>query len=117
VAGVVAPALIAELREVQLKNGVPQNLVYDGTLYIMAGLLFVGLICNFLVGPVSEKAYMSDEELAHERSLQHEDMVAANAETAARGAFGAAGVIAWLAVGIPFAIGLYIALQKAAALF
>jgi hypothetical protein len=26
-------------------------------------------------------------------------------------------VVGWLAVGIPFAIGLYIALQKAAALF
>ena len=26
-------------------------------------------------------------------------------------------VLAWLAVGIPFCIGLYIALQKAAALF
>jgi MFS family permease len=117
VAGVVGPALIAGLREVQLKNGVPKNLVYDGTLYIMAGLLFVGLICNFLVRPVNEKAYMSDAELAHERSLQHEDVVAVNAETAARGAFGVAGVLAWLAVGIPFAIGLYIALQKAAALF
>ena len=38
---------------------------------------------------------------------------------AARGSAGAVfvGIIAWLAVGIPFAIGLYIALQKAAALF
>jgi len=27
------------------------------------------------------------------------------------------GLLAWLAVGVPFGIGLYIALQKAAALF
>ena len=60
---------------------------------------------------------MSDEELARERSLQHEDRVAANAELAARGSFGIVGVLAWLAVGIPFLIGLYIALAKAAALF
>ena len=40
-----------------------------------------------------------------------------NAESAARGGFGAAGMLAWLAVGIPFLIGLYIALAKAAALF
>jgi hypothetical protein len=60
---------------------------------------------------------MSDEQLAHERSLQHEDRIAADAETAARGRFGIGGVLAWVAVGVPFSIGLYIALQKAAALF
>jgi MFS family permease len=117
VAGVVGPALIAGLREVQLANGVPKNLVYDGTLYIMAFLLFCGLICNLLVRPVDPKNYMTDEELARERALQHEDMSAADAETAARGSFGLRGLLAWLAVGAPFAIGLYIALQKAAALF
>jgi len=115
-AGIVGPALIAGLRQAQLDAGVPHNLVYDRTLYIMAGLLFVGLICNVLVRPVNEKHYMSDEELARERALQHEDRVAANADSAARGALGVGGVIAWLAVGIPFLIGLFIALQKAAAL-
>ncbi len=59
---------------------------------------------------------MTDEALLRERSLQHEDMAAADAEAAARGSFGILGVIAWLAVGVPFAIGLCIALQKAAAL-
>ena len=42
VAGVVGPPLIAQLREAQLASGVAKNLVYDRTLYIMAGLLFVG---------------------------------------------------------------------------
>jgi len=117
VAGVVGPAIIAGLRQTQLANGVPKNLVYDNTLYLMAGLLFVGLICNLLVRPVSEKNYMTEEELARERALQHEDMVAEDALTAARGRFGMTGLLAWLAVGVPFGIGLYIALQKAAALF
>jgi MFS family permease len=117
VAGVAGPALIAGLREVQLANGVPKNLVYDGTLYIMAFLLFCGLICNLLVKPVNPKNYMTDEELARERALQHEDMSSADAEAAARGSFGLRGLVAWLAVGVPFAIGLTIALQKAAALF
>ncbi|MEJ1968655.1 MAG: hypothetical protein WDN03_08515 [Rhizomicrobium sp.] len=59
---------------------------------------------------------MTEEHLARERALQHEYRVTADAATAARGAFGGAGIIAWLAVGIPFAIGLYMALTKAAAL-
>ncbi len=83
----------------------------------MAFLLFCGLICNLFVRPVNEKNYMSEEELARERALQHEDHAAADVQTAARGGFGALGIVAWLAVGIPFAIGLYIALTKAAALF
>jgi hypothetical protein len=50
-------------------------------------------------------------------SVQHEDQIAADAETAARGRFGIGGVLAWVGVGVPFCIGLYIALKKAAALF
>ncbi|WP_110693139.1 L-lactate MFS transporter [Salinicola halophyticus] len=116
-AGLVGPLVIAAIRQTQLDAGVEPSLVYDRTLYIMAGLLFLGLICNLLIKPVKPEQQMSDEELAHERSLQKEDGVAANAETAARGRFGVGGVLAWLGVGIPFLIGLYIALAKAAALF
>jgi len=116
VAGVVGPALIAGLREVQLAHGVPKNLVYDGTLYLMALLLLCGLVCNVFITPVKDRHYMSDEELARERALQREDLGRADAQTAARGKFGVAGFLAWAAVGIPFAIGLSIALQKAAAL-
>jgi MFS family permease len=117
VAGVVGPFLIAALRQAQLDAGSPKNLVYDHTLYILAGLLLVGLICNLLMRPVNPKYYMTPEQLAREKALQHEDRTAGNAESAARGSFGFAGVLAWLAIGIPFLIGVYIAFQKAAALF
>ncbi|MEZ5758838.1 MAG: OFA family MFS transporter [Emcibacteraceae bacterium] len=117
VAGIAGPLLIAAVREAQLKSGMAANLVYDRTLYMMAGLLLVGLICNLLVRPVKDDVTMSDDELAHERAQSHEDNIASHAETAARGEFGLLGVLAWLAVGIPFLIGLTIALQKASALF
>jgi MFS family permease len=118
VAGVVGPFLIAAVRQAQLDAGVAKNLVYDRTLYILAGLLFIGLIANLLVKPVKEAHHMTDEELERERSLQHEaPHVAANASQAARGGFGAVGIIAWALVGIPFLIGVWIALSKAAALF
>ncbi|MEO8006627.1 MAG: MFS transporter, partial [Betaproteobacteria bacterium] len=78
----------------------------------------VGLIANLLVKPVKESVYMNEAELARERALQHEGQLAAGqAETAARGRFGMSGALAWAAVGIPFGIGLCIALQKAAGLF
>jgi MFS family permease len=116
VAGVVGPALIARLREAQLASGLPKNLVYDRTLYIMAGLLFIGFICNLLVRPVNEKHHMSSERLEQERSLQRERREAAAHAPATPATAGAPVVAAWLAVGIPFLIGLYIALAKAAAL-
>ncbi|HEY6484644.1 MAG TPA: OFA family MFS transporter [Steroidobacteraceae bacterium] len=117
VAGVVGPAIIAGLRQFQIDHGVAHAQVYDITLYIMAVLLLGGLLCNLFVRPVDPKYWMSEAELARERSLQHEDLVAADAQSAARGGFGIGGVLAWLGVGIPFLIGLYIALAKAAALF
>jgi MFS family permease len=117
VAGVVGPALIAGIRQFQIDHGVAHARVYDTTLYLMAFLLFCGLLCNYFVKPVASKYWMSDAELARERALQREDRIAADAETAARGSFGLGGVLAWAAVGIPFCIGLYIAIKKAAGLF
>jgi len=118
VAGVVGPFLIAAIRETQLNAGVAKNLVYDRTLYILAGLLLIGLIANLMVRPVKEEHHMTEAELEHERSLQHEaPLTSANADQAARGPFGIVGVIAWALVGIPFLIGVWIALSKAAALF
>lgn len=116
-AGLIGPVVIALIREAQLAAGIAPALVYDRTLYIMAGLLLLGLICNSLIKPVDSSLQMTEAELAHERALQHDTGVSNNAQTAARGAFGITGVLAWLAVGVPFLIGLYIALAKAAALF
>ncbi len=117
VAGVAGPFLIAAIRQTQINAGVAHHLVYDRTLYILAGLLFLGFILNLLVRPVDPKYRMTPEELAQERALKHEDRVAGDALHAARGAFGIVGVLAWAAVGIPFLIGVFIALQKAAVLF
>jgi MFS family permease len=117
VAGIVGPVLIANIREFQLAHGVPKNLVYDVTLYLLAALLLGGLICNLLIKPVQDRYYMTEQRLAAERALQKERSTTGDAASAARGAFGVGGALAWLGVGVPFLIGVWIALQKAAALF
>ncbi|WCE04073.1 OFA family MFS transporter [Pseudoxanthomonas sp. JBR18] len=117
VAGIIGPVLITNLRQFQLDRGMAPNLVYDTTLYILAGLLLVGFVCNLLVRPVNEKHYMSEEELAAERALAKTATPGAGTEQVARGGFGLGGMLAWLAVGVPFLIGVWIALKKAAALF
>ena len=54
-AGIVGPVLIAYMREAQLACRRARSQVYDRTLYILAGLLVVGFICNLLIRPVAEK--------------------------------------------------------------
>lgn len=54
----------------------------------MAFLLLCGLICNLFVRPVNKKHWMTEEEIAREKALQHEDKVIGDAETAARAGLG-----------------------------
>jgi hypothetical protein len=42
---------------------VPNAQAYNVTMYILAGLLVVGFICNLMVKPVAERYYMTQDEL------------------------------------------------------
>jgi MFS family permease len=54
-AGVMGPVLVNYIREAQLARGVPASQAYSFTMYLMAGLLVLGFLCNFLVTPVDAK--------------------------------------------------------------
>jgi hypothetical protein len=123
-AGVLGPVLIGYIREYQIANGVPKAQAYDVTMYILAGLLLLGFICNLLIRPVDKSVFMTEQELAAERQLAHDKVVA----SAAGGAVSVAPAsslashpvtvyLAWLAVGIPMLLGIWITLQKAIVLF
>ena len=118
-AGVLGPVLVNYLREYQLSVGVERAAAYDITLYILAGLLVLGFICNLLVRPVADKYFMTEAELAAERALSHD---AGRSETttlewSADPASTPLAIAAWLAVGLPLAWGIWITLQKTATLF
>ena len=57
-AGVLGPVLVNYLREFQITQGVPKAEAYNMTMYIMAGLLLVGVFCNLSIKPVHEKHHM-----------------------------------------------------------
>ena len=118
-AGVLGPVLVNYIREYQINHGVPKAQAYDITMYILASMLVLGIICNALVRPLDNKYFMTDDELAHEKKLAHE-RAAASVVTGSGSAgttSAATVVLAWAAVGIPLAIGIGITLQKAAILF
>ncbi len=123
VAGVFGPLLVNYIRESQIASGVPKAQAYDVTMYVLTGMIVVGLICNMMVRPVADKYFMTDAELAAEKKLAHDRDVSSMA-----GASGGSGhavvnrnpvvtTFAWAAVGIPLAIGIWLTLQKAAVFF
>ena len=57
-AGVFGPVLVNYIRQYQIDSGVPKAQAYNTTMYIMAGLLVVGFICNFMIKAVSERYHM-----------------------------------------------------------
>jgi hypothetical protein len=94
-------------------------------MYILAGMLVLGLICNLLIRPVAAKHFMTPEELAREKQLAHEKSAADAAVTAGSGDMSQIGSggnplfigLAWAAVGIPLIWGITLVLQKSAVLF
>ena len=50
-AGIVGPVVVNYIRECQIDAGVPRAQVYDFTMYILAGMLVVGFICNLMIKP------------------------------------------------------------------
>lgn len=62
-AGVLGPVLVNYLREYQIAQGLHEAEAYHVTMYIMAGLLLLGLICNASIKPVHEKHHIKHEEL------------------------------------------------------
>lgn len=120
-AGVLGPVLVNGIRDYQLSHGVPKAQVYDVTMYILAGMIALGLVCNALVRPIADKYFMTDAELAAEKKLAHDRDAASAAVAAVPGSSGKTSpvvvVFAWAAVGIPLAIGIWITLQNAVILF
>ncbi len=55
VAGILGPVLVNYIREHLKSQGATGVDLYAPTMYLMAGLLVIGLICNLLVRPVDER--------------------------------------------------------------
>jgi MFS family permease len=121
-AGILGPVLVNYINDAQIKAGVPKSQAYDTTMYVLAGLLVGGFICNLLVRPVASKWFMTEEELAAERRLAHDKAQEAYSKESAAGVTADRNTamtvtLFWLLVGLPLAWGVYITLQKAFVLF
>ena len=119
-AGILGPVLVNYIREYQLAQGVPRAEAYTITMYILAGLLVLGFVCNWLVKSVAEQHYMTDAELREEKKLSddtHPHFVADVEAIATAASHNAKVTLAWLAVWIPLSWGIWMTFQKAIILF
>jgi MFS family permease len=115
-AGIFGPLVVNYIRDAQLAAGVPRDRVYDRTMYILAGFLVVGGVLNLLIKPLAKKWFLSDAEVAE---LQTKNKGSATTGGQGIGLGGLSGkvVLAWLAVGIPLAWGVWVTITKALVLF
>jgi len=61
-AGIFGPALVNYIREYQIEHGIPKAQAYNTTMYIMAALLVIGFICNFMIKAVHARYHMRGDE-------------------------------------------------------
>lgn len=114
-AGILGPVVVNYMRDYQLGLGLPKDQVYNQTMYILVGMLVVGFICNLLVRPLDAKWFMTPEQLAEEKRLAHEKVKASEVHTTGSSMAATQAtpsspivlVLAWAAVGIPLAWGIY----------
>ena len=121
-AGILGPVIVNYMRDYQLGLGIPREQVYNQTMWILAGLLSVGLICNLLIRPVDGKWFMNAEELAHEKHLaqdkiHNEEVSADETNDMITSTPRILVYTAWTVVGIPLAWGIYKTLMNVGKFF
>jgi MFS family permease len=108
-AGIIGPVLVNYIREAQIAAGVPRQQVYDFTMYILAGLLVLGLMANALVTPLSARWFANAQQIPNPKSQAPNPNIA--------GSFGVRTALAWTAVGVPLAWGTWVTVAQAVVLF
>jgi MFS family permease len=121
-AGILGPVVVNYMHDTRLEAKVPFDQIYGPIFLVLAGLLVVGLIANFLVKPVDAKYCMTDAELEVEHKLAHEKSEAIKANSATNNVSASASHplligLSWALVLIPISYGIWSTMQKAWGLF
>jgi MFS family permease len=64
IAALLGPSLVNYISTAKIEAGVPKAEAYNFTMYLMAGLLLLGLIANLLVRPVDAKFHVAESPKA-----------------------------------------------------
>ncbi|HEU5219492.1 MAG TPA: OFA family MFS transporter [Gemmatimonadales bacterium] len=115
-AGVLGPVLVNYIRQYEIDHGVPNAQAYNNTLFLMAGLLIVGLVCNLAVKAVDPRHHLA-EGAAPAQGAAEVVPKAATGWNSLPGRGAPVIAAAWTLVGAPLAWGVASTIQRALALF
>jgi MFS family permease len=116
-AGIVGPVFVNYIREFEIAAGVSRDHVYDVTMYVLAGMLVGGFICNLLIKPLADKWFMKPEEVAALQAKTASAGAAGGSFGIGRGGLDPKAALFWCFVGIPIAWGVWITLKNAIVIF
>ena len=97
--------------------GVPADRLYDATMYVLAGFLVLGVICNALVRPVDPKWLIPEKESEAYETAHALPSGPVGGYGIGGGAFDLKTALAWLVVGLPLAWGVEQTFAKALIIF
>ena len=113
-AGVLGPFIVTTIRDSRIAAGVPRDQVYQPIYWTLAALLVVAFILNLLIRPVDARFHMPED--APPTASGATAPAAARPQIAAQRDTGGIALLAWAAVCIPIAWGIYETAAKAAVL-
>ena len=116
-AGIVGPVVVNYIREFEIAAGVSRDHVYDVTMYVLAGMLVGGFVCNFLVKPLADKWFMKPEEVAALQAKTASGGATSGSFGIGKGGLDPKAALFWCFVGIPIAWGVWITLKNAIVIF
>lgn len=119
-AGILGPVLVNYINESQIQSGIPKSHAYDTTMYILASLLLGGMVCNFLLKPVSEKWFLNESPTMQSGTITAPKpsniSAIANETTTNKNEWFLLGSF-WLLVGLPILWGLWKTLNQSMFIF
>jgi len=118
-AGIVGPVVVNYIRQFEISAGVPRDHVYDVTMYVLAGMLVAGFVCNYLVKPLADHWFMKPEEVAalQAASTKSDAAIQHGSFGIGKGGVDAKALLFWAVVGIPLAWGVWKTLESAIKIF
>jgi MFS family permease len=115
-AGIIGPVIVNYLHDTRIAQGIPRDHVYDLIFYVLSGLLYVGFVCNALVRPVNPKWHMKEDGAMH--PVAKVARIRANVSFGiGRGGFDVKTALAWSAVAIPLAWGVWKTMENTVKIF
>ena len=116
-AGLIGPVVVNYMHDTRLEAGVPYEQIYAPIMLVLAGMMVIGFVANMLIKPVADKYFMTDAELDAVRSVGHAKVATKTVEMADADKNSLVVILAWGAVLIPIAYGIWSTAQKAWSLF